>query len=184
MMNAVPLLISAVVTLAVWRSFRGKTRTRWLMFEGLILSITLLLAACGIRSAQVIDELYAVAAGILPIIVAMGGALFPDEASAIKVGVADALASFSALKKVVDEYDAAPSDSILTKVQAAFTDIQTNLSALEVAAHVKDARAQAKILAIVQGIVLSLASLESSIFYHHPAEVAAKQAQATQQFES
>jgi len=139
----------------------------------LIMLEVIFLSGCAINPAQVVNEIGVIIAGILPIVAAAGAILFPGEAAAITAAQGLVAAGVAALEKLVNDYQANPSDTTLAKVTAAMADLQANLTSLEQAAAIKNAGLQKKLLAIITGAYQSLALVEAQMQAKHPAVVAA-----------
>ncbi len=151
---------------------------RKLLSLGLIILGVTTLAACGVNPASVVDQVYLVVAGILPIIGGLVGVLLPNEVGAITSATNMTLAALNALKQLVDDYHSSPTGSKLANVQAAFADVRQNLAQLEAAARVRDLTTQKRLLAIVTAVTQSLAALESAMAADHAKAVVASQARS------
>lgn len=90
-------------------------------------------------------------------IVALGNpALSPEIAALINVALQAAAAGLTLLQTLITDYKASKDSSVLTKIDAALMDVQTHLSDVLQAAHIKDAALQAT---IATGISLALSVL-------------------------
>jgi hypothetical protein len=108
-------------------------------------------------------------------IVALGNpALSPELSALINAGLQAASAALVTVQSLISDYKTAPNASILTKIDAALTDVQTNLSSVLSAAHIKDAALQAT---ISTGISLALTVL-STIQLLIPATVSSRKSAA------
>jgi len=112
-------------------------------------------------------------AGLIPLVVSAGSIIDPPLVGILTVGAQAVTDGLLALKKVFDNYNNNPSDDTLTKVQNAFTDVQSNLIQLESAAKIKDVILQTKIKAIITSVIQGLALIESTILHKHVETVAA-----------
>jgi hypothetical protein len=119
-----------------------------------------------------IDDLPTIKAIINSIlsIVSLGDpALTPAVSAAINLALAASNAALITLQALITDYNAAPSSSIIAKIDAALTDLQTNLSGVLAAAQIKNAALQATIatgialaISVVSAISLLIPSSASS----------------------
>jgi hypothetical protein len=174
------MLVMVALTSIVWRCSRPARRSRNLVMLGLLTWVALLSLACAVNPVQLLEGMLPIIAGIIPIIAAAGEAVLPAEAALIQAGANLVTAGIKALLDVLKSYNTAPSDNALAKVTAAFSAVQANLSELEVAAEIKNAVVAKKIIAVVNGVVATLAMIEADITAKHPATVVAAQAQTSQ----
>lgn len=170
--------LSLVLTSGVWHFSKRASRGRNLVLLSLLCFGVFSMAGCNANPAQMIDELIAIVAGIIPLATSIATVFFPGEMDGIAAGSAVVVAGLKELKVLIDDYHSSPNDSTLAKVQAGFADVQTNLTGLENSAHVKDPLTQKKLETIVNSVVQSLSALEASIFGKHADVVAAAQANA------
>jgi len=165
------IAISAILTLIVWKLSK-EHRTRNLAWLAILGYVGIIATSCAVNPAQVVTEIATIISGIIPIVGAAASVIDPAASAEINAGVTLITGGLAALEKLVSGYQHNPSDTALQEIQAAFTDVQNNLTQLESAAQIKDPTTQKKIAAIIQSAVLSLAALESSITANHPAAVA------------
>lgn len=104
-------------------------------------------------------------------IVALGNpSLSPDVAAAINFGLSAASAALVTVQALITGYKTSKDATVLAKIDAALTDVQTNLASVLSAAHIKDAALQAT---IATGISLAI-SVVSTIQLLIPAAVSSK----------
>lgn len=110
-----------------------------------------------------------IAESILAIVAIGDPALTPVITAAIILAVKGATAALATTQALIQDYKAAPSTTVLGKIDAALTDLQQNLSQVLQAAQIKNAALQAT---IATGISLAL-SVISAIQLLIPPQVAA-----------
>lgn len=139
---------------------------------------TLMVAGCSTSwITTAVDDIPTISniVGSVLSIVALGNpALSPELSALINAGLQAASAALVTVQSLISDYKTAPNASILTKIDAALTDVQTNLSSVLSAAHIKDAALQAT---ISTGISLALTVL-STIQLLIPATVSSRKSAA------
>jgi hypothetical protein len=174
--NLVPLIVSLLLSFLVFRySATPKAKRRNLLLLGLTMLALFGLAGCGPNAIQSIQAIIATASGIVPIVAAAGAAVDPAEAGKLTAAANALTASLQTLLSLVKTYQSSPSDTTLQKVRAGVTSVEQNLSALESAAHIKDAATQRKLANVITGAGLGLSIVEAAILATHPQTIAEAQ---------
>ena len=146
---------------------------------GVIISLAFISCACTINPVQMIDALVPIIAGLIPIFGGIAAALLPTEGVIITAAVTLVVDGLNELKTLADNYHTNPNDDTLAKVQAGFTDVQSNLAAILKLGQIKDPITQLKVTGVINGASATLAAIESTILAKHPATVAASQIKLT-----
>lgn len=104
-----------------------------------------------------------IAASILSIVALGNPALTPAILAGIQLGVSGVQAGLKTVEALIADYKVAPGTSVIIKIDAALTDVQTNLSAILAAAHIDDAALQATISAGVSLAILVVQGIQALV---------------------
>lgn len=140
--------------------------------------VVLSCCACSANETGAIETLIGVIAGIVGIATTAADVLLPTEITVITSASTLVQNGLKTLLTLVQNYKSNPTDTALQQVQAAFNDLQSNMTALESAAQVKDPATAAKLGAVVTASSQTLAVIEAALVGNHPASVAAAQSQS------
>ena len=157
---------------------RPRASRFFLIFAWLwLISAALSMAACAFNPSTALQILTTTVIpmiqGIIPLAASAAAGLDPAEAALINSTQQEVMTGLNALKPVLQEYEANPSDTTLGNVQSAISSVHDNFNGLLTAAQVKNPKSQQKITGIVNTAFNTLASMESLILAKHPATVAA-----------
>jgi methyl-accepting chemotaxis protein len=181
MTETITILVMLALTWVVWRYSCPTRRARNLFTLGVITWLAWLGFGCPINAMSAVQGLLPIIAGIIPMLAAMADLVLPQDAALIEAAANLAQTGLNDLINALKSYNAAPSDSTLGKLVAAFNSVHDQLTQLVNTVAGKNATLAAKITGIVNGAISILASVEAQIHTDHPAKVAEAQAQAAQQ---
>lgn len=102
-------------------------------------------------------------AKIATTIASIAGATSPAVAAAIAVGIAAIQTGITLVQQLIADYNANPNATIIQKIEAALSDIQSNLGAVLAAAHIENTVLVATITGLVGLAVTAVTAILSLI---------------------
>jgi len=152
-----------------------------------ILCATMLWTACSTswiqEAEQIVSAMMPAVANIVALVAALeGSAVSPADLQTIQNAGSQAGADLQLIQSLITEYEkasAAAQPGLLNQIQAALGVVQSDLTGLLPALHIKDAATQAKITAVIGIVISEVQSLAAILPMVSPGalpEAAAKQA--------
>jgi hypothetical protein len=128
----------------------------------MLLGCTMMLASCSTawigEAEQIVATLIPATANLVTLVATLqGGGISAADAQTIQSAGAQAGADLQLMQSLIAEYqkaDASAQPGLLNQIESAMSEVQTTLTSLLPALHIKDATTQAKIAAVI-GVLLS-----------------------------
>jgi hypothetical protein len=135
---------------------------------GAVIAVGGSMEACNVSQwvQTALNDLPAILSAVTAIISMVGAAKGTADPTALALAqklAAEAQADLTTAQTLISGYKAAPSDSVLQKIDAALLDAQTNLAGIEGALHITDPATQAAVSAGISAALVIIVSLQSII---------------------
>ena len=136
-----------------------------ILFSWLVLSMAC--STAWIASAeQIVAVMIPAAANVMTLIATFRGNVTANDLQTIQNVGTQAQADLELMQSLIAEYqkaDAAAQPGILTQIQVAMNDVQSNLNGILPALHIKDAATQAKVTAVVGLLISEMESMAAIV---------------------